>query len=196
MFARKPEILPSLTQASVCRSLRRCIHRRSVSVYQFYRFCAKMWICCRFKFSRSALVENCGGKSINLSVLVNICGGKIVQHVISYNNENENVKIQNRIERVQHKLNTKTILYRITNVHAQSLSLTCRAGIRCTQEFNSGVEFIFEASRSFCPVAMAFLILSVSIGHLHSPAAIAFLIFCSPIAFCKLKRVGIRQGFG
>ena len=88
----------------------------------------------RFKFSRSALVENCGGKSINLSVLVNICGGKIVQHVISYNNENENVKIQNRIERVQHKLNTKTILYRITNVHAQSLSLTCRAGIRCTQE--------------------------------------------------------------
>ena len=35
----------------------------------------------------------------------------------------------------------------------------------------SGFEFIFKAFRSNSPVAMAFLTLCVSIGHLHSPAA-------------------------
>ena len=58
---------------------------------------------------------------------------KNLQLLISYNNENQTVKIRSRKQRVQHTLKTKKVLYIITNVHAQTLLMTYRASIRCTQ---------------------------------------------------------------
>ena len=50
--------------------------------------------------------------------------------------------------------------------------MTCRAGIRCTQEAILALSLFIKRSDRNCPIVLAFLTLCVSIGHLHSPAAI------------------------
>ena len=81
--------------------------------------------------------RNCGAPDLlrqtltltNPSDLVKKFGGKTVQHIISYNYEKENVKIQSRKRRIQHKL-TKCIEFGHTlntkkfNIHKNETAQT------------------------------------------------------------------------
>ena len=53
---RRPGHPFPLHQLSSCSSLRRSLHRRSVSSYQFCRFCASWWIWFRVRFSSLSIV--------------------------------------------------------------------------------------------------------------------------------------------